>query len=51
MGALFLAQHGVPYETALKMTPVRRKACIVAIKELQGMKFNWSRDEFEQPAS
>jgi hypothetical protein len=45
---LILAGGGVPWDVALKWSPVRRFAAVIALGELKGGTFNWDRLEWER---
>ena len=38
---LFLVKNGVPYDVAMRLSPTRRVAYVVAIGELAGGAFDW----------
>lgn len=45
---LRLVSHGVPWDTAWKLTPTKRLAFIVAFGENEGGTFNWRTMAWER---
>ena len=45
---MFLS-NGVPYQEALKLSPIRRLAYVVALGEIRGNKFDWDNMRWKEP--
>jgi len=45
---VYLVKNGVPLNRAMKMSPARRLAHIVALGEIEGRAFNWNKLEWEK---
>lgn len=47
--ALFLVDHGVPFDVAFQLDDLTRTAFCIIVSEHQGATFNWNRMAFEDP--
>jgi hypothetical protein len=46
---LILARNGVPWDEVARMTPTRRLAAVVALREMDGEEFDWTAMRWREP--